>query len=232
MTFLPLLFLSFLFLSSRKTCSKLSLRFHKINYNDNPKDTFRSNCMINKYQKFPFVSFNDLMIYFKDLKVPKGKTHHLAESGVWKVIRFCTGVLVLAKTVWGSSDVCKNWKTDQFWPVQWWISLLNFQHPLLNARVSSLCPPVLYCSDEYLHVCVPASPTLMGPLVLVVLCETLSRTFRVKSWRGLWVAMVSHQVRQTGFHSEDFSRTLIGSCSDFWHIGHRNIWLRLCKHIG
>lgn len=111
MTFLPLLFLSFLFLSSRKTCSKLSLRFHKINYNDNPKDTFRSNCMINKFQKFCFISFNDLMIYFNDLKVPEGKTHHLAESGVWKVIHFCTGMLVIAKTMWGSSVCMQKLKT-------------------------------------------------------------------------------------------------------------------------
>lgn len=62
------------------------------------KDTFRSNCMINNYQKSPLVSFNDLMIYFNDLKFPEGKTHHLAEFGVWKVILLYTGLLVLAKT--------------------------------------------------------------------------------------------------------------------------------------
>lgn len=43
--------------------------------------------------------------------------------------------------------------------------------------------------------------------------------------------MVSHQVRQFGSHSEDFSRTLIGSCSVFWHMGHGNIWLRLCVNM-
>ena len=83
----------------------------------------------------------------------------------------------------------------------------------------------------FTFVCFPASPTFLGPHVLAVLCETLLRTFRVRQWWGLWVAMVSYQVRQFGSHSGDFSRTLIGSCSVFWHIGHGNIWLRLCVNI-
>lgn len=83
----------------------------------------------------------------------------------------------------------------------------------------------------FTFVCIPASLTLLGSLICAVLCQTPSRTSRIKQWWGLRVAMLSHQVRQFGSHSEDFSRTLIGSCSVFWHMGHGNIWLRLCVNM-
>lgn len=62
-----------------------------------PEDVFRSNFMISKYQKFPLVLFNDLIVYFNSLEFPEEKTHPLVGFGVWKAVHLCVQVLVFAK---------------------------------------------------------------------------------------------------------------------------------------
>lgn len=116
------------------------------------KDTFRSNCMYNKYPKSPLVSFNDLIIYSKDLKFPEGSTHHLAESNVWKVIHLCTAVLVLEKIAWGwSMQKLKNWliltSAVMNFPTEFSASIFE------PKGLYSVTSPVFCCSDKSIYIC-------------------------------------------------------------------------------
>lgn len=200
-----------------------------------PKDSFRSNFIINRYQNFPLDSLSDLMVYFNEPGVPGREDTSPSRVCVCKVIRLCVQVLVLAKLE-AQVFVGKSWKTNQLWPVQGWIPLPNFQLPALKQGVSSIRPlhRVLLFRLDYLHLFVsPHPPRCWGHTNF--LCFV--RLFRGPSeWSDdgdSWVAMVSHQVRQSVWHSEDFSRTLIGSCSVF--LAHRpweHMAKTLCKHIG
>lgn len=72
--FLPFPFLSFSFIMENwqpRAVANLPCDTIKSNTLIYPKDTFRSNFMINKYQKFPLVSFNDLIVYFNEPGVPR-----------------------------------------------------------------------------------------------------------------------------------------------------------------
>lgn len=62
-----------------------------------PKDSFRSNFMINRYQIFSLDSFSDLMVYFNEPGVPGRENTLSSRARVWKVMHLCVQVLVLAK---------------------------------------------------------------------------------------------------------------------------------------
>lgn len=100
--------------------------------------------------------------------------------------------------------------------------------------LSSLSLPLrsIVQTRVFTFVCVPASPTCAGwghPYLLcfVRLFQGPSEFSRDGDSELPWY----HTKPGSRACTQDFSRTLIGSCSGFWHIGHRNIRLRLCVNI-
>lgn len=104
--------------------------------------------------------------------------------------------------------------------------------PLNQESLPYLFDCAQLCRWEYLHLFVSLHILCCWDHTYLLCLVKLFRRPSELSSGGDWVAMVSHQVRQFGSHSDDFSRTLIGSCSVF--LAHRpweHMVKTLCKHI-
>lgn len=234
--FLLFTFLSFSFIKENwqpRAVGNLPCDTIKSNTLIYPKDSFRSNFMINRYQIFSLDSFSDLMVYFNEPGVPGRENTLSSRVDVWKVMHLCIQVLVLAKLE-AQVFVGKSWKTDQFWPVQGWIPL-PFGFLLWSRTLFHMSPPPcsIVQTRLFTFVCVPTSPTLLGLHKLSVLCEALLRPFRVKRWWGLLSCYGITPSKTVclalwGFQ-QDFDRKLLCFLA---HRPWEHMAKTLCKHIG